>query len=141
MAPGYSDRSVDRFIIEVFPLPHPHTTTFPLLLDGWCQGVIVTVFLCSFRFFFFLTRQQVRCLSTSWSLAAQVSRRVWKKQQRRLIKLLHVSLSILTLCGTRAEIKWEILPQENHQNAIASSRLSLTLFASSGVPRRTTEGP
>lgn len=35
-----------------FFLPHPHTTTFPLLLDGWCQGVIVTVFLCSFLFFF-----------------------------------------------------------------------------------------
>lgn len=35
-----------------FFLPHPHTTTFPLLLDGWCQGVIVIVFLCSFLFFF-----------------------------------------------------------------------------------------
>lgn len=33
VAPGYSDWSVDRFIIEVF-----------LWLDGWCQGVIVTVF-------------------------------------------------------------------------------------------------
>lgn len=40
MAPGYSDWSVDRFIIEVFFLF--------LSVDGWCQGVIVTVFFCSF---------------------------------------------------------------------------------------------
>lgn len=94
-----------------------------------------------------MTRQQVRCLSTSWSLAAQVSRRryhdtegdAWKKQQRRLIKPLHVSLSVLRLCATHAEIKWKILPQENHQNAIPRSRLSLTLFVSSGVPRQTVE--
>lgn len=109
--------------------------------------MIVTVFLCSFLIFFFLTRQQVHCLSTSWSLAAQVSRRrfhntggdVWKKQRRRLIKTLHVSLSILTLCATHAEIKWKILPQENHQNAIPRSRLSLTLFVSSGVPCQTAD--
>lgn len=43
------------------------------------------------------------------------------------------------LCGTQGKIKWKILPQENHRNAIPRSRLSLTLFVSSGVPRQMAE--
>lgn len=62
---GYSDLSVDRFIIEVC-----------LSLDGRCQGVIATVFFCSFH----LDRQQVRRVSASWSPATPAA--IARRQQK-----------------------------------------------------------